>query len=51
MIADFMMEPLQGSLFKRFRDLIMGALPTEAVKKVLIYDQVMGPDQKHLAHK
>jgi hypothetical protein len=27
MVADFMTKPLQGALFKKFRDLIMGALP------------------------
>ena len=41
MIADFMTKPLQGSLFKKFRDLIMGALPT-AVKE---------SGRKGLAHK
>ena len=51
MIADFMSKLLQGSLFKKFRDLIMGALPTEAMKKVLIKDQVTEPDQNCLAHK
>jgi hypothetical protein len=28
MIADFMTKPLQGALFKKFRDLIMGVIST-----------------------
>jgi hypothetical protein len=40
MVADFMTKPLQGGTFKRFRDLIMGALPKKEVGKVLTHDQV-----------
>jgi hypothetical protein len=29
MIADFATKPLQGALFKRFRDMIMGVVPAE----------------------
>ena len=28
MIADYATKPLQGSLFKKFRDQIMGVIPT-----------------------
>jgi hypothetical protein len=27
MIADFATKPLQGALFKKFRDMIMGVVP------------------------
>jgi hypothetical protein len=40
MVADFMTKPLQGGTFKRFRDLIMGALPKKEVSKVLTHNQV-----------
>ncbi len=42
MVADFLTKPLQGAMFKRFRDLIMGALPTREVYKVLTRDEVTG---------
>jgi hypothetical protein len=29
MIADFATKPLQGALFKKFRDMIMGVVPAE----------------------
>jgi hypothetical protein len=51
MVADFMTKPLQGSLFKKFRDLIMGALPMEEVKNILTCDQVKESSRKGLAHK
>jgi hypothetical protein len=35
MVADFLTKPLQGAMFKRFRDLIMGVLPKAEVYKVL----------------
>jgi hypothetical protein len=38
MVADFLTKPLQGAMFKRFRDLIMGALPMREVYKVLTRD-------------
>jgi hypothetical protein len=50
MVADFMTKPLQSSLFKKFRDLIMGALPTEAVQRVLAHDLVKKSDREDLAH-
>ena len=38
MVADFLTKPLQGAMFKRFRDLIMGVLPKAEVYKVLTHD-------------
>jgi hypothetical protein len=40
MVADFLTKPLQGSAFKKFRDLIMGKLPRAEVDKFLIRDEV-----------
>jgi hypothetical protein len=51
MVADFMTKPLQGSLFKKFRDLIMGALPMAEVQKVLTRDPIKELDCRSLAHK
>ena len=30
MIGDFATKPLQGALFRKFRDLIMGIIPTKS---------------------
>ena len=51
MVADFLTKPLQGALFKRFRDLIMGALPMREVSDVLTRDRVKETDREGLAHK
>ena len=51
MIADFMTKPLQGSMFRKFRDLIMGALPLEEVKSTLTRDQVKESSREGMAHK
>ena len=52
MVADFMTKPLQGSTFKKFRDLIMGALPMTKVSKVLTRDPVKEPAHEgNLVHK
>ena len=51
MVADFMTKPLQGSTFKKFRDLIMGALPKKEVSSVLTHDQVKEADRGGLVHK
>ena len=40
MVADFLMKPLQGANFKRFRDLIMGVLLRGEVYKVMTHDNV-----------
>jgi hypothetical protein len=50
MVADFLTKPLQGAMFKRFRDLIMGALPMREMYKVLTQDSVSETDRKSLAH-
>jgi hypothetical protein len=34
MIADFATKPLQGALFKKFRDMLMGVVPPEDPKTV-----------------
>ena len=40
MVEDFLTKPLLGASFKRFRDLIMGALLTREVYKVFTCDEV-----------
>ena len=40
MVADFMTKPLQGSIFKKFRDLIMGSLSMDEAAKLLTRDAV-----------
>ena len=40
MVADFLTKPLQGAMFKRFRDLIKGVLPKGEVYKVMTRDIV-----------
>jgi hypothetical protein len=39
-VADFLTKPLQGAMFKRIRDLIMGMLPKAEVYKVITRDNV-----------
>ena len=51
MVGDFMTKPLQGSTFKKFRDLIMGALPMREVSKVLTRDLAKEANCESLAHK
>jgi hypothetical protein len=51
MVADFMTKPLQGSLFKKFRDLIMGALPSKSVSAVLTRDAALESRREDLVHK
>ncbi len=51
MVADFMMKPLQGSTFKKFRDLIMGTLPKQEVSSVLTCDLVKKANCRGLVHK
>ena len=40
MVEDFLTKPLQGAMFKRFRDLIMGVHLKEEVYNVLTRDNV-----------
>ena len=51
MVADFLTKPLQGSVFKNFRDLIMGSLSMKEAAKVLTRDKVSRTYRKDLAHK
>jgi len=51
MVADFMTKPLQGSLFRKFRDLIMGALPPKLVSSVLTRDAALESRREDLVHK
>ena len=51
MVADFMTKPLQGSTFKKFRDLIMGALSMREVPNVLTRDQVKEANREGLAQE
>ncbi len=46
-----MTKLLQGSTFRKFRDLIMGALPMREVSKVLTPDPVKEADNQSLVHK
>ncbi len=49
MVADFMTKPLQGTIFKKFRDLIMGSLSMDEAAKLLIRDAMKESDSKCLA--
>ena len=40
MVADFLTKPLQGSMFRKFRDLIMGSLSKEEASKIITRDAV-----------
>jgi hypothetical protein len=51
MVGDFMTKPLQGSLFRKFRDLIMGLLSAKEVKNVVSWDVVSATNCKGLVHK
>ena len=51
MVADFLTKPLQGSVFRRFRDLIMGSLPEKEVAKMLIHDSVGKTGRENMTHK
>jgi hypothetical protein len=51
MIADFMSKPLQGALFKKFRDLIMGVTPLSKAKMVVTRDMVKEANRESLVHK
>ena len=50
MVADFMTKPLQGSAFRKFRDLIMGSLSVKEANKLITRDTVSGTNHKNLAH-
>ena len=39
MLADFFTKPLQGAMFKKFRDVIMGYKPIWELKETKIEDQ------------
>ena len=41
MVADFLTKPRQGSAFKKFRDVIMGSLPMNEVRKILTHNTLM----------
>jgi hypothetical protein len=51
MVADFMSKPLQGAVFLKFRDLIMGALSMKEADKIVIRDLTKESDPKGLARK
>lgn len=51
MVADFMTKPLQGSIFTKFRDLIMGSLPRNEVSQILTQDSVKHNGRDGLAQK
>ena len=50
MVADFMTKPLQGSVFRKFRDLIMGALSMEEAASILTHDPVKETAREDLVH-
>jgi hypothetical protein len=51
MVADFMSKPLQGSVFKKFRDLIMGLLPMKEAVQLITRDKLRKKDCESLAQK
>ncbi len=51
MVADFMTKPLQGSIFTKFRDLIMGSLLKVEAAKAVTRDIVKENDRGDLAQK
>jgi hypothetical protein len=51
MVADFMTKPLQGSIFTKFRDLIMGSLSKVEAAKAVTRDIVKENDRGDLAQK
>ncbi len=51
MVADFTTKPLQGSAFKRFRDLIMGSISMKEAKQILTRDTIKDLDRESMAHK
>jgi hypothetical protein len=40
MIADYFTKPLQGSLFRKLRDLVLGIIPADFEKYKRRYEQV-----------
>jgi hypothetical protein len=51
MVADFMTKPLQGSIFIKFRDLIMGSLSMKEASNLMTRDSVSEIGREGLAHK
>ena len=51
MVANFMTKPLQGSLFKKFRDLIMGSISMDEAAKLLTPDAVKENNLECLAQE
>ena len=51
MVADFMTKPLQGSVFTKFRDLIMGSLSMKEASNLMTRDSVSEIGREGLAHK
>ena len=45
-----MTKPLQGSAFKKFRDLIMGSLSVKEANKLITRDTVPDTNRENLAH-
>ena len=46
MTGDFFTKPLQGALFKRFRDLIMGVMPHPDVEDTRLHGKVKETDEE-----
>ncbi len=51
MVADYMSKPLQGAVFIKFRDLIMGALSMKEAAKIVTQDSAKECNPKGLAQK
>ena len=51
MVADYLTKPLQGTAFKRFRDLIMGATPKKEERNLLTRDVIKEAQRENLAHE
>jgi hypothetical protein len=49
MIGDYMTKLLQGAMFKKFCDLIMGVCPANIPKKLIQEEKIKKPEKKDLA--
>lgn len=51
MVAGFMTKLLQGSVFAKFRDVIMGSLSMKEASKIMTHNSMSETDRESLAHK
>ena len=50
MVADFFTKPLQGALFKRLRDIVMGVVPVDTVFDYSKQERVVKNEDPELHH-